>query len=475
MAASASDKAKKSYSYLQKTLNSGISDVATVLTPNNVTSIPTDTGVSFVVDRVDSSGNKTPTLRELMTGVVAGSTITGLLRGQQGTTAQAHLANAVIEFVNSGQMWNDLIDFLLQDHSNPNGNHKTLTDDNSNEWLERGSVASAVNQVKITNAITATAPIIAPSGDDTNIGLTINSKAAGDIKLTPGNSTGKVYVDGSVPKSYFALFNFVESGCVITADSVGVNKNYSMSSGVVWIGGKRLTVAAVAAQTVGASKDRYIDLSDNGDGTALITNTEVANNAASPAIPASGTDATNIRVGIVVAGATTIATTGSLNQGQVGCLLPIASSIPYMVTDSLGLLIFPTDPQRKLLGYKQSVTVQSGITAETDLTGLAVPVTVPAGRRIKIITNMNLDAGATDSYGAVSVKEGAAYLNLRKGAAPGPGYETIAFDTYTNPTAGLHTYKLAMQRAAGTSTMNTSNNTAAANTIGAGYIAVELA
>jgi hypothetical protein len=39
-----------------------------------------------------------------------------LQRGEQGTTAQVHLANAVIEFVNSGEMWNDLIDFLLQDH-----------------------------------------------------------------------------------------------------------------------------------------------------------------------------------------------------------------------------------------------------------------------------------------------------------------------------------------------------------------------
>lgn len=179
MSASANDKARKSYSYLQKTLNANIDASVTALTPNNVTSIPTDTGVSFVVDRVDSAGNKTPVLRELMTGVISGGTISSLQRGEQGTTAQPHLANAVIEFVNSGEMWNDLIDFLLQDHSNPNGNHKTLTDDNGNEWLGRGSVASAVNQVKVTNSVTGAGPIIASDGDDTNVDLNINTKGAG--------------------------------------------------------------------------------------------------------------------------------------------------------------------------------------------------------------------------------------------------------------------------------------------------------
>lgn len=182
MAASASDKARKSYSYLQKTLNSGISASDVVLTPNNVTNIPTDTGVSFVVDRVDSSGNKTPTVRELMTGYLSGSTIAGLVRGEQGTTAQVHSGGAVIEFVNSGKMWNDLIDFLLQDHSNPNGNHKTLTDDNGNEWLERGSVASAVNQVKISNAATGNDPSVEANGDDTNISLNLKTKGTGRIK-----------------------------------------------------------------------------------------------------------------------------------------------------------------------------------------------------------------------------------------------------------------------------------------------------
>lgn len=64
------------------------------------------------------------------------------------------------------------------------GNHKTLTDDNANEWIEQGSTGSAVNQVKITNAATGTSPIISASGDDSNIGLTLTPKGTGAVKHT---------------------------------------------------------------------------------------------------------------------------------------------------------------------------------------------------------------------------------------------------------------------------------------------------
>lgn len=181
MSASASDKARKSYSFLQKTLSTGIDDTETTLTPNNVTSIPTDTGVTMIIDRVDSNGTVTPTKREIVTGTISGGTITNLVRGQHGTTAQAHSSGAVIEFVMAGNLWNDFIDAFLQDHSNPNGNHKTLTDDNGNEWLERGQTASAVNHVKSTNAATGNAPELAAAGGDTNINLAVAPKGTGNV------------------------------------------------------------------------------------------------------------------------------------------------------------------------------------------------------------------------------------------------------------------------------------------------------
>jgi hypothetical protein len=373
MAASALDKARKSYSYLQKTLNTGINASDLVLTPNNVTNIPTDTGVSFVIDRVDSSGAKTPTLRELMTGYVSGGTLTSLIRGEQGTTAQAHLAGAVIEFVNSGEMWNDLIDFLLQDHSNPNGNHKTLTDDNGNEWLERGSVASAANQVKVTNAITGKNPKVSASGDDTNIQLDLDGKGTGY----------------AVARNPELVFDHIAAGSGVWSGlGYASTLTAAMTALTCYINGRRISISAIATRTFTASKDTYVDVLDNLDGTGTIVYTEVANNAASPALASN-----SIRLAIVVSGATNIAAAASINQGQEDRVLPIASSIPYTVTDSLGNLICPRDPHRKLLGYRQ-VLVQSSTSnaTATQITGLSVPYLPVAGRKVKVT------AGAPQLY-----------------------------------------------------------------------------
>ena len=174
------------------------------------------------------------------------------------------------------------------------------------------------------------------------------------------------------------IYDHVASGIVITGDSLGVNKNYSISSGVVYIGGERCTVAAVSAQTVGASKDRYIDLRSNGDGTASYITNEVNNNAASQALVAG-----DLRVGIVVAGATTIANAASINQGEFDKVLPIASSIPYAFTDSIGNIICNRDPQQRILGYRQILTNATS-TGTSDMTGLNTTILVPASAKVKV-------------------------------------------------------------------------------------------
>lgn len=198
-------------------------------------------------------------------------------------------------------------------------------------------------------------------------------------------------------------FNFVASGCVWTGDAYGSTRLASMTAGVVYIGGKRLTVAAVTGRTFTASKDTYIDVKDNGDGTALIIYTEVNNNAASPSSLSNGdtfADATHIRLGIIVTGASNIAAVGSINQGQENKVLPIASSVAYTTTDSLGYLICPRDPSRKLLGYRQ-ITSSFGSTSGSavQVTGLSCPVRVPDGRRVKItFKSLRIDGNADDRF-----------------------------------------------------------------------------
>lgn len=263
MAANINDKLRKSFSFLQKTLSGGIDDNDTELTPNNVTSIPTDTAVSFVVDRIDSNGARTPTKRELMTGIVAGGTISQLLRGEQNTTAQSHLGNAVIEFVLSGEMWNDMCDFLLMDHANPYGYHKTLHDTNGAEWIKQSATASAVNEVEIANAATGNAPVYGVSGDDTNINAYMR-----------GKGSGIAHAENSE-----ILPNHVASGGVVALSSGLIG---SFSNIVYYISGRRYSASSIANKTYTASKDTYVDI--NSSGTPLYS--EVTNGAASPALTA---------------------------------------------------------------------------------------------------------------------------------------------------------------------------------------------
>lgn len=258
------------------------------------------------------------------------------------------------------------------------------------------------------------------------------------------------------PLSSF-VFDFVASGCVITADSAGVNKNYSMTAGTVYIGGIPVTVAAVSAQTVAASKDRYIDV----DNTGTLTNTEVNNNAVSPALAAN-----SIRLGIVVAGATTIANVGSINQGQETKVLPIASSTPYQVTESLGNLIYPTDPNRKTLGYRQilSDVTSTTVTTFVDVTGLLVPFIVPAGRKTKATLFQNASGG--NGGMTIAIRESTTTLN--RADIPGTTLNSTNVPYLTTASSGLHTYLGSMsQGSAGTMTFR-------ANTVYPAFLLIEL-
>lgn len=176
------------------------------------------------------------------------------------------------------------------------------------------------------------------------------------------------------------MFDHVASGCVLTGTGYGSTLAWSLTSGVVYIGGKRLTYAG-GTGNVSSSKDTYFDLLDNGDGTAVLVNTGgniVANNAASPALAAN-----SVRIGIIQSGAN-IASVAAINQGQETKVLPIASSIPYAVTDSLGNLICPRDPARKLIGYREIRSNSSDFVAATAITGLSVPFISDGLRKTKI-------------------------------------------------------------------------------------------
>lgn len=64
-----------------------------------------------------------------------------------------------------------------------------IQDDSGNEQLTFAKTDSAVNELTITNAAAAGAPSITATGDDTNIGLTIDPKGTGTLTLGSADAT----------------------------------------------------------------------------------------------------------------------------------------------------------------------------------------------------------------------------------------------------------------------------------------------
>lgn len=165
--------------------------------------------------------------------------------------------------------------------------------------------------------------------------------------ITVGNGVGSI-INGNImdsrTQSYTktiatmpseGFFDFVASGCVWTGDSYGSNSNASMTAGVIYLAGKRVTVSAVSARTFTASKDTYVDV----DNTGALYYSEVTNNATSPSLTAG-----RLRVAIIVTGASNIANAGSINQGQFKALLPVVSSNYLVFSDSNGKPICNRQP-----------------------------------------------------------------------------------------------------------------------------------
>lgn len=258
------------------------------------------------------------------------------------------------------------------------------------------------------------------------------------------------------PSEY--VFNHVASGCVWSGDAYGSTRVASMTAGVVYISGIRVSVSAVTSRTFTASRDTYVDV----DSTGTLTYTEVTNNAASPSLASN-----SIRLGIIITGASNIANVGSVNQGQEDKVLPIASSIAYAVTDSLGNQICPRSSQPTLLGYRQ-ITASLGYgTGNNQIVGLSLPVNFSAshvGRKVKISlvagefynSGINL-ARATIWDGTVGSGTQLASADIDSYAATA-GAPLYVERIITISASGLKTYNAGMLAGAGTATIVAATN-----------------
>jgi microcystin-dependent protein len=78
-----------------------------------------------------------------------------------------------------------------------------IGDSSNNELVSFTTTASAVNQVNIANAATATNPVISAVGNDTNIGITLTPKGTGRTNI------GQLALDGTTITTTAAQLNFV--------------------------------------------------------------------------------------------------------------------------------------------------------------------------------------------------------------------------------------------------------------------------
>jgi hypothetical protein len=121
-----------------------------------------------------------------------------------------------------------------------------------------------------------------------------------------------------------------------------------------------------------------------------------------------------------------------------------------------------------VLGYAEVTASQAGIATEVDLTGLAVTVNVPAGRRIRITGYTLFSRTVGDGTVSLRIREGATQIHQTDEASYGTDAATAQVVAILAPTAGTHTYKLTMQRPTGSGTV-----AAVASSIYPAYILVE--
>lgn len=341
-----------------------------------------------------------------------GAYITATPSGQTSQKLRANMASNYTSYAissnSSGSTKYDWI-YLKIDAtkaSNPDSN----ADDVTTLYTSRSSVATADDGSPPTYGLLLAIVTV------TNGASSIANSAISDKRVSTALTT--VANQGVVT-------NFVESGCIWSGDSYGSTLNASMTAGAIWISGKRLTVSAVSGRTFTASRDTYIDLSDNGDGTAAFTYTAVTNGSSSPALSAG-----SIRIAKVVTGSSSIAAASSISQ--------------QTFADSLGNIIYPLGPASSLkmqIPYKffvyrnASQAIGGGTTGKVNFDAKVYDT----GVNFDIATNFRYTAPVTGFY----------RFNAAVNIATG-GVETYWISLFKN---GSELVRGQVSQAAGTATL----------------------
>ena len=129
-----------------------------------------------------------------------------------------------------------------------------ILDSSNNELISFTATASAVNNIRLTNAATATNPVIAAIGGDTNIGITLTPKGTGRTNVE------QLALDGTTITTTAAQLNFVTG--VTSAIQTQINTK-APSASPTFTGQTAVAAGSAAAPgLIGASADTGVLISN---------------------------------------------------------------------------------------------------------------------------------------------------------------------------------------------------------------------
>jgi hypothetical protein len=245
-----------------------------------------------------------------------------------------------------------------------------------------------------------------------------------------------------------SLSNVVTSGLTI---ATSVTLSQTTATGVGYVNGKRanlstnLAATSSMTKTYTASKDTYVDIKDNGDGTFSFAYVEVANGATSGMTLSTNTDGSAaLRIAKVVTSGTAI------------------TSVTQSGTDSLGNAIYPRvsyTPGQPVSGYVATYQTTTS-TSYTDLATAGATVSTNVGNSgmamvylNALLDNSNAGAETFLSFvvsGATTQAAADRYASGYRPATAGQNQSITHAVLLTGLTPGLTTFKMQYKVTAGT-------------------------
>jgi hypothetical protein len=263
MAATATDKFKKQANNFSTTTSSlivGTTDTSVTL--SSVVGLPTDTAVVLVIDRVDANGNKTPSKREYVQGIVSGSSITSLTRGLGSSTAQSHSIGAVVEQVFDQNTWNDAVSGILTQHTQT-GTHTGITTDtltSTGNVVVGGTLTVGGNNTLATgwNALGTTLTYGANNG---NKEFTVT--AASDLQSSLSTGMKMSILRGTTPPTQSMAFNSASSQYASKASPTGITFTSAFTL-EAWVYLTAYSNCIIGRRDLAGNNGWYIDINNLG-------------------------------------------------------------------------------------------------------------------------------------------------------------------------------------------------------------------